>query len=57
MDCTFTLKACTGRAFHLSQGAKLRIVNTFGTQVVDTWAFKAGDITEFMSMEHTRVRL
>ena len=55
MESTFTLKACTGRAFHLGEGARLRIVNTFGTQVVDTWAFKADDITEFMSMEHTRV--
>lgn len=55
MDSTFTLKAGTGRAFHLGQGATLRVENTFGTQVVDTWAFRADDLTEFMSMEHTRV--
>ncbi len=52
---TFTLKACTGRAFHLRRGATLRIANTFGSQVVDTWAFMADDLAEFMSMEHTRV--
>lgn len=51
----FTLKACTGRAFHLQQGAKVRIINIFGSQVVDTWAFRADDINEFMAMEHTRV--
>ena len=52
---TFTLKACTGQAFHLLCGATLRMTNTFGVQVVDTWAFSADDISEFMSMEHTRV--
>lgn len=51
----FTLKARTDRAFQLPQETELRIANTFGSQVVDTWAFGAGDITEFMSMEHTRV--
>lgn len=51
----FTLQARTGRAFNLAEGARLRIINTFGSQVVDTWAFCANDIGEFMSMEHTRV--
>ncbi|NDV02431.1 DUF1989 domain-containing protein [Pseudoroseicyclus tamaricis] len=55
MAGTFILRARTGRAFHLRRGATLRITNTFGSQVVDTWAFKADDIAEFMSMEHTRV--
>jgi uncharacterized protein YcgI (DUF1989 family) len=32
----------------------LRVVNTPGTQVVDTWAFAAGDPSEFLSMEHCR---
>lgn len=51
----FTLKARTARAFHFSKGARLRIINTFGSQVVDVWAFCADDMSEFMSMEHTRV--
>jgi uncharacterized protein YcgI (DUF1989 family) len=30
------------------------VVNTHGSQVVDTWAFNAADLTEWMSMEHSR---
>lgn len=55
MEAGFILKARTGRAFLLDAGAQLKIVNSYGNQVVDTWAFMADDITEFMSMEHTRV--
>lgn len=32
----------------------MRVINTHGEQVVDTWAFNAADLHEFMSMEHTR---
>jgi uncharacterized protein YcgI (DUF1989 family) len=49
-----TLKAGTGVAFGMQQGQRLTIVNTFGSQVVDCWAFKAGDSSEFMSMPHCR---
>ena len=35
-------------------GQHIRIVNTHGTQVVDTWAFSAGDVTEWMAMEASR---
>lgn len=38
----------------LAQGEALKIVNTYGTQVVDCWAFNANDIDEWMSMAHTR---
>src|SRR5262249_10144774 len=31
--------------------------NTHGEQVVDTWAFVADQLVEFMSMEHTRATL
>ena len=41
-----------GRAVKLSCGQALKIVNTHGTQVVDTWCFNADDMKEFMSMEH-----
>ena len=44
-----------GRAVKLSCGQALKIVNTHGTQVVDTWCFNADDMKEFMSMEHHRV--
>ncbi|MEA2804539.1 MAG: uncharacterized protein QOE49_4634, partial [Rhodospirillaceae bacterium] len=46
-----------GKATYLRQGQSIRIVNTHGEQVVDTWAFTAGMLTEFMSMEHTRATL
>jgi uncharacterized protein len=43
-----------GRAVPLRKGEAVRVVNTFGTQVVDTWALAAGDLTEYLSVEHTR---
>ena len=35
-------------------GQHVRVVNTHGTQVVDTWAFSAADPTEWMAMEASR---
>jgi uncharacterized protein YcgI (DUF1989 family) len=46
-----------GRAVRLGAREALRIVNTHGHQVVDCWAFSAGDLAEAMSMEHTRAAL
>jgi hypothetical protein len=46
-----------GRAVRLRAGEGLRIVNTHGAQVVDTWAFNADDMAEAMSMEHLRAGL
>jgi hypothetical protein len=56
-----------GRCCRLARGATMSVVNTHGTQVVDTWAFPAafpaasstalrGDTggPEFLSMEHCR---
>ena len=43
-----------GRAVTLLKGEAVRLVNTFGSQVVDTWALAAGDLTEYVSVEHTR---
>ncbi len=48
------LPARAGRAVRLARGQALKIVNTHGQQVVDTWAFNAADLAEFMSMEHLR---
>jgi uncharacterized protein len=53
----FTVPARSGRAVRLDAGQSIRIVNTHGEQVVDAWAFVAGDLSEFMSMEHTRATL
>ena len=52
-----TIPARRGKATYLKRGQSIRIVNTHGSQVVDTWAFTAGMLTEFMSMEHTRATL
>lgn len=38
----------------LNKGQRCRVVNTEGGQVVDTWAFKANDFDEYLSMEHSR---
>ena len=51
------IPARRGKATPLQQGQSVKIVNTFGQQVVDTWAFNAADIGEFMSMEHTRIAI
>lgn len=50
-----TIPAREGRAIHLAAGEGIAVVNTHGRQVVDTWAFAAEDMTEHMSMMHSRV--
>lgn len=52
-----TIPARRGKAARLSAGQRLRVVNSHGDQVVDTWAFVQHDLREFMSMEHTRATL
>ncbi len=54
---TFLVRAREGRAFRVAAGTDVRVVNTHGTQVVDTWAFNAADPAEFMSMEHSRLHM
>jgi len=49
-----TVPACYGRAFFAARGQNVEVINTHGTQVVDTWAFARDDPAEFMSMAHTR---
>lgn len=51
------IPARKGKAARLRQGQSVRIINTRGQQVVDTWAFNAADIRELMSMEHSRVSI
>ena len=52
-----TIPARRGKAAFLAQGQSVRVINTHGQQVVDTWAFARPDLTEFMSMEHSRTSL
>ncbi|MBV8653180.1 MAG: urea carboxylase-associated family protein [Alphaproteobacteria bacterium] len=49
-----TIPARKGKAALVEKGQRVRVVNTHGQQVVDTWAFNRADLGEFMSMEHTR---
>jgi uncharacterized protein YcgI (DUF1989 family) len=51
------LPARQGRALEVARGQALQIINTFGTQVVDFWAFNARDLGIYMSMQHTRAAL
>ena len=48
------IPARTGTAVLVSKGARIKITNTFGSQVVDTWALNADDTSEYLSVEHTR---
>ena len=50
----YLIPARQGRAVRLAQGQYLKIINTYGTQVCDLWAFNAHSLQEFLSMEHVR---
>ena len=52
-----TIPERSGRAARIGKGQFVKVINTHGEQVVDTWAFSAADLGEFMSMEHTRATL
>ena len=51
------IPARSGKAALVDGGQSVRVINTHGQQVVDTWAFRRDDLTEFMSMEHSRTAL
>jgi uncharacterized protein YcgI (DUF1989 family) len=52
-----TIPARRGKAERIREGQVIKVINTLGQQVVDTWAFNARDLTEFMSMEHSRAAM
>jgi len=51
------VEARCGTAIRLERGEAVRVINTHGRQVVDTWAFVQDNLGEYMSMEHTRAWL
>jgi len=53
---TTTIPARKGKAAFVRKGQHVRVINTHGNQVVDTWAFNRADPSEFLSLEHTRVQ-
>ena len=48
------IPARRGKAARAAKGQTVRVVNTHGAQVGDTWAFNPEDMDECMSMEATR---
>jgi len=48
------IPARRGKAALVARGQHVTVINTHGEQVVDTWAFSRADLSEFISMEHTR---
>jgi len=52
-----TIPARRAVAVSVRAGQRIEVVNTYGRQVVDTWAFAAADRTEWMSMEHSRLHI
>ncbi|MGA0542169.1 DUF1989 domain-containing protein [Neotabrizicola sp. VNH66] len=48
------LPAAQGIAVPLRRGQSIRVINTHGTQVVDTWVLSADDALDYGAMEHTR---
>ena len=52
-----TIPARRGKASFVEAGQFVKVINTHGQQVVDTWAFRQDDLTEFMSMEHSRTAI
>lgn len=57
MSDIHVVPARQGRAVALKAGQSIKIINTHGHQVVDTWAFNADDLGEFLSMEHMRAAI
>ena len=51
------IPARRGVATQVSDGQTVTVLNSHGKQVIDTWAFNAGDMSEFMSMEHSRAAM
>jgi uncharacterized protein YcgI (DUF1989 family) len=41
-------------AISLARGQSVRVINTHGCQVVDTWSISIADPSEYLSVEHTR---
>lgn len=52
-----TIPAGTGDHVFLRQGAKIKVINPSGHQVVDLWALPIGALPAWMSMAQTRSKL
>lgn len=57
MSGQITVPARKGKAAFVDKGRSIKLVNTHGYQIVDTWAFNRQDLREHLSMEHCRVAI
>jgi uncharacterized protein len=48
------VSAREGRGVRVAAGQSFRVIDVDGGQVADTFAFRAGDVSEYHSAEHTR---
>jgi uncharacterized protein YcgI (DUF1989 family) len=46
-----------GRGVRVAAGRRVRVIDVQGGQVADTFAFRADDVSEYHSAEHTRVHV
>jgi uncharacterized protein YcgI (DUF1989 family) len=51
------IPAREGRAFRVGAGESFRVIDPEGRQVADLFCFVEGDLSEYLSAEHTRVAL
>ncbi len=51
------IPARKGVACHVRRSQVLKVINTYGSQVVDFWAFDVTNLGEYLSMEHTRTAI
>ena len=49
-----TIPARSGIAARVKKDQFIKVINTHGKQVIDTWAFATSDLRECMSMSHSR---
>jgi uncharacterized protein YcgI (DUF1989 family) len=54
VETTIVVPAGRGKALRLAAGRHLRLINPYGVQAVDLWAFVDGDPGEYLCMEHFR---
>jgi uncharacterized protein YcgI (DUF1989 family) len=51
---TIDVPAREGRGVHVAAGQRFRVIDVEGGQVADTFAFRADNVSEYHSAEHTR---
>ena len=50
----YDVPARAGKAFRVSEGELIKVIDVKGGQAADFFAFDVGDVKEYISAEHTR---